>query len=155
MGRGQPIFEMEEGDEEALAPPKRALDGELDLTSLIDVVFLLLIFFMVSSTMKGTPDINVPEAHFGTGVAERAATIVTVRREGIGGPPIILLGDGRGPESTVEGVRAYVEQGLRENRNHVIIKAERDIPHGFVQQVARSVSQIDGIHFNIGVQEKR
>lgn len=155
MARGQPIFEIEEGDEEPLTTPKRALDGELDLTSLIDVVFLLLIFFMVSSTMKGTPDVDVPEAHFGTGVAERAATIVTIRREGLGGPPIILLGDGRGPEGSTESVRAYVEQGLRENRNHVIIKAERDIPHGFVQQVARSVSQVEGIRFNIGVQEKR
>lgn len=155
MARGQPIFEIEEGDEEPLTTPKRALDGELDLTSLIDVVFLLLIFFMVSSTMKGTPDVDVPEAHFGTGVAERAATIVTIRREGLGGPPIILLGDGRGPEGNTESVRTYVEQGLRENRNHVIIKAERDIPHGFVQQVARSVAQVEGIRFNIGVQEKR
>lgn len=155
MSRRAPIFDMEDDGEESLAPPKRTLDGELDLTSLIDVVFLLLIFFMVSSTMKGTPDVDVPDAHFGTGVAERAATIITILREGVGGPPIIILGDGRGAEGNLDAVRAHVEQGLRENRNHVIIKAERNIPHGFVQQVAKAATQVDGVQLNIGVQEKR
>lgn len=155
MSRRQPIFDLADDGEESLAPPKRVLDGELDLTSLIDVVFLLLIFFMVSSTMKGTPDVDVPQAHFGTGVPERTATIVTIQREGLGGPPIIILGDGRGPEGNLDSVRSYVEQGLRENRTHVIIKAERDIPTGFVQQVAKSATQVEGVRLNIGVQEKR
>lgn len=149
------LTSSEQDDEEAIIPPKRPLDGELDLTSLIDVVFLLLIFFMVSSTMKGTPDVDVPEAHFGTGVLEGDSSVITIRREGLGGPPLILLGDGRGPESAIDGIRPYVEQSFREGRKHVIIKAERDIPHGFVQQVARAISQVQGIRFNIGVQEKR
>ena len=105
--------------------------------------------------MKGTPDVDVPQAHFGTGVPERAATIVTIQREGIGGPPIIILGDGRGPEGNLDAVRNYVEQGLRDNRTHVIIKAERDIPTGFVQQVAKAATQVEGVRLNIGVQEKR
>lgn len=129
MSRRQPIFDSADDGEESLLPPKGCvLDGELDLTSLIDVVFLLLIFFMVSSTMKGTPDVDVPQAHFGTGVPERTATIVTIQREGLGGLPIIILGDGRA-EGNLDSVRSYVEQGLRENRTHVIIKAEGDIPH--------------------------
>lgn len=155
MSRRQPIFDLSDDDEESLAPPKRALDGELDLTSLIDVVFLLLIFFMVSSTMQGKQDVDVPQAHFGTGVPERAATTISILREGVGGPPIIILGDGRGPVGNLDSVRTYVEQGLRENHNHVIIKAERDIPTGFVQQVAKAATQVEGVRLNIGVQEKR
>jgi biopolymer transport protein ExbD len=153
MSRGR-IIDTDDEDEEALTPPKRALDGELDLTSLIDVVFLLLIFFMVSSTMKGTPDVDTPQAHFGTGVVEKTSAIVTVLRAGPGGPPMIILGDGRGPEGNFDDVYDYVSLAAREGKTHVIIKAERDIPHGFVQKVAKAVSKVENIRLNIGVQEK-
>ncbi|MDB5386601.1 MAG: hypothetical protein JWM11_2247 [Planctomycetaceae bacterium] len=153
MSRGR-IIDSDDEDEESLTPPKRALDGELDLTSLIDVVFLLLIFFMVSSTMKGTPDVDTPQAHFGTGVVEKTASIVTVLRDGPGGPPMIILGDGRGPEGNLDDVHDYISQAAREGKTHVIIKAERDIPHGFVQQIEKVVSKVENIRLNIGVQEK-
>ena len=155
MSSRSPVIESGDENEEALTPAKTPLDGELDLTSLIDVVFLLLIFFMVCSTMKGTPDIDTPKAHFGTGVAERSATIVTIRRAAPGGPPLIILGDGRGPEGDFEQAYNYVAEGVREGKTHVIIKAERDIPTGFVQQVSKAVAKVENIRFNIGVQEKR
>jgi len=150
-----PIIDSDSEGEERLTPIKRRLDDELDMTSLIDVVFLLLIFFMVSSTMKGTPDIDTPEAHFGTGVVERAASIVTVRRAGLGGLPLIILGDGIGAEGDFEDVYKYVADGARAGKSHVIIKAERDIPHGFVQKVAKAVARVENVRLNIGVQEKR
>jgi hypothetical protein len=33
---------------------RKKVDDEIDITPMIDCVFLLLIFFMVTSTMKGT-----------------------------------------------------------------------------------------------------
>lgn len=146
----------DEDDDDQFVLKKRPLEGDLDFTSLIDVVFLLLIFFMVTSTMRGTPDIDMPQAHFGTGVPSRQATIITILQNPASNftTPMIILGDGRGPETDVEGVRAYVEEGLRANHTQVIIKAERDIPHGFVQQVARQVAAVEGVQFNIGVQDK-
>ena len=155
MSNRRSIIEADDDNEASLTPSKRRFDDELDMTSLIDVVFLLLIFFMVSSTMKGTPDVDTPQSHYGTGVVERVASIITVRRAGVAGPPIIILGDGRGPEGNLDDVYDYVLQGVREGKTHAIIKAERDIPHGFVQQVARAVSKVEVIRFNIGVQEKR
>jgi len=144
------------GDEDPLMKPRRTLAGDLDITPLIDVVFLLLIFFMVTSTMKGTPDIDVPVAHFGVGVPSRNATVITIRRAGSPlDPPVVMLGDGRGPEAGLEAIEEYIEAGVRANRPQVIIKAERDIPHGFVQEVTRIVAGVEGVRFNIGVQEKR
>lgn len=142
---------------EPLVPPRRRLDGEIDLTSLIDVVFQLLIFFMVASTMRGTPDVDLPEAHFGTGVPSKMATIITIRRPAPGEPPVVLLGDGQGPEAPVDSVRDFVEQNLQldARRSQIIIKAERDIPTGFVQRVAKQFADIPGLEFHIGVQEKR
>ena len=37
---------------------RKPIEGELDITPMIDVTFLLLIFFMVSSTMQGKPDLE-------------------------------------------------------------------------------------------------
>ena len=44
--------------------PERRDDVELNITPLIDVVFLLLIFFMVSTTFERESEINItlPEA---------------------------------------------------------------------------------------------
>ena len=153
MSRRRSLFDEE--DESAALLPKRALSGDLDITPLIDVVFLLLIFFMVTSTMKGTPDVDVPFAHYGVGVPSRVATVVTLRLTSELEPPVIVLGDGRGREGDLAAVREHVEQGLREGHNTVIIKAERHVPHGFVQEVAKAVGAVEGIRFNIGVQEKR
>ncbi len=44
--------------------PRRRQQPDINLTALIDVVFLLLIFFMVSTTFRKEADfkINLPEA---------------------------------------------------------------------------------------------
>ena len=47
---------------------KRGEEAELDITPMIDVTFLLLIFFMVTSTMQGKPDLDVPPVKHGVGV---------------------------------------------------------------------------------------
>ena len=42
---------------------KKNEDADLDITPMIDVVFLLLIFFMVTSTMDDQKAANVPPVH--------------------------------------------------------------------------------------------
>jgi biopolymer transport protein ExbD len=37
----------------------------------------------------------------------------------------------------------------------VIIKADREVPHGFVQEVARTVNGVEGVKFYVGVQDKK
>jgi len=143
------------GEQDPPKPRRKLTDDEIDITPMIDCVFLLLIFFMVTSTMKGSVDLDLPIAHYGTGVPAGNATIVTIRRMEAGGPPTILLGDGRGPETDLAGLRTHVEESLQRTKRHVIIKAERDIPHGFVQEVTRVVNDVEGTIFNIGVQEKK
>ena len=50
----------------------------MDITPMIDVTFLLLIFFMVTSTME-TPDaLKIPEARNGVGVNTQEATTITI-----------------------------------------------------------------------------
>ena len=126
-------------------------EADLDITPMIDVTFLLLIFFMVTSTMQSEADLDVPVAKHGIGANKNKATIITIRAND--GDPIIILGDGKGPEATVEEVHDYVDEGVKSNTSQVIIKAERDVLHGFVQKVARVVTEFEGLKFAIGVQD--
>ncbi len=127
-------------------------EADLDITPMIDVTFLLLIFFMVTSTMQSEADLDVPIAKHGVGADKNKSTIITIRAND--GDPIIILGDGKGPEATVEEVHDYVDEGVKANTSQVIIKADREVRHGFVQKVARVVTEFEGLKFAIGVQDK-
>jgi len=124
-------------------------ETDLDITPMIDVTFLLLIFFMVTSTMQAKRELDVPPAKHGVGVETNSATIIEVKR---GEPPIIEI-DGR--ESTLDDVRKKVEEGIAQDMTQVIIKADREVPHGFVQEVTKVVVEFEGITFSIAVKDKQ
>ena len=125
-------------------------DDEIDITPMIDCVFQLLIFFMVTSTMQSTPDLDVPTANYGIGVETETAMILTVLA---GDPPRIIQGDGEGPEISVDDEKRLVTENSQGTQNHVIIKAERQVEHGFVQSIARAITEVEGAQFYIGVDE--
>src|SRR6516164_1380892 len=106
-------------------------DGEMDITPMIDVTFLLLIFFMVASTMQGTPDVDVPPAEHSVGVDSAGAAVVTIlAAKSTAESPRIVLGDGEGIEADLADVRRYVEDGVRDGHKRIVLKAEGDVPHG-------------------------
>ncbi|NOX55869.1 MAG: biopolymer transporter ExbD [Planctomycetes bacterium] len=123
---------------------------------MIDVTFLLLIFFMVASTMQAQTELNVPAAKHGEGVPADACTeIIVLAPRSASETPRILLGDLKGPEGTVDDVRGFVEEGLREGKTEVVVKADRDVPSGFVQRVLKAISEVEGVQFSIGVQDEQ
>jgi biopolymer transport protein ExbD len=63
---------------------KRLEDPELNLTSLIDVVLLLVIFFMISTTFvqEGRLRIELPEAGTATVDRQRQPIVITVTAQG-------------------------------------------------------------------------
>ena len=142
------------GDDEAF--PRKSIDtqADLDITPMIDVVFLLLIFFMVTSTMQATPDVEVPPARHGLGVEKENATVVTVRKPASGGETggIELPG---GRAATLDDVRREIESALQAGRTKAIVRADRETPHGFVQEVIRTVDSVEGIEFYIEVRDPK
>ena len=72
----------------------RAEDAEMDITPMIDITFLLLIFFLVCSIPDQTTAIELPTAKYGKGVGERTSVIITLSDEGIDSAPIYLA-DGK------------------------------------------------------------
>ena len=127
-------------------------EADLDITPMIDVTFLLLIFFMVSSTMQNEKDVDVPAADHGVGVDTKSSGIINVYASE---PDPVIEIESVGMEITLDDVESQVEQWVAENEEiEVIIKAERDVPSGFVSRVLKSVTKTEGVKFSIGVQDR-
>ncbi len=129
-------------------------DDELDITPMIDVTFLLLIFFMVTSTMKPEGALQIPSAKNGMGVATEDAAVLTIFDDD--GAPGVYLADAErknGPVPT-EQVTEYINA---QKKHYVIIKADRKVPSGFVEEVAKAAAEADtgtDLQFFVAVQDK-
>lgn len=113
-------------------------DYSLQLTSLIDVVFLLLIFFMVSTSFVDFTrrlDIQLPESESGAEVVEKKSFLVEVgveKRISLNGDPVAL--------EALEGrLKAGVEGG--EFKRSLMLKADRRLDYGYVVRVMGLVSR--------------
>ncbi|MDA1013459.1 MAG: biopolymer transporter ExbD [Planctomycetota bacterium] len=128
---------------------KKREDAELDITPMIDVTFLLLIFFILTSTMKGTPDQDVPPAKNGDGVNGSIKVQVNAP-ESPDDDPVVLL---EGREMEIDELITEVGSMVLDMGAPVVIMADRDVPNGTVQDVMKKLRDIEGIRFHIGVQE--
>lgn len=133
-------------------------DDELDITPMIDVTFLLLIFFMVTSKMERSSSLHIPPARHGVGVSTSDSTVITIFKTD--GDPEIYLSDGKKENGPVEAseVTAYVQAGIADKKLNVVIKADRDIPSGIVDEVARAANDADApegeLKFYVGVMDR-
>ena len=101
----------------------------INITSLIDVLFLLLIFFMVSSTFLEQPGIKLELPHAQSAVVvEQNDYILFVDKEGrmFLNRQEVSLGD----------LEEHLRQSLPNMKEGaLILKADQDVSHGFVVRV--------------------
>lgn len=120
----------------------------VDLTSLIDVVFLLLIFFMVSTTFEreSVLKVDLPEA---SEVAEREEIPDTLELV-IDGEGRMYLNDQRLLDSNAKTIRAAMEQMAGEERDlPLILRADRQTPHHFVVTAMDVAAQLGFLNLSI------
>lgn len=148
-------------DEEVEAVELRrphAESDEIDMTPMIDCVFLLLIFFLVNAaTPRLDSQVELPPARYGAAADAKSAIVVTVLK-GRGGPPEVYLGEGTSGERLPDdpAVResrllAAIEQGRGEGMDSVMVKAERTVRHRDVSKIAEAVGQVDGMKLYLAV----
>ena len=129
---------------------RRSSEPELNLTPLIDVVFLLLIFFMVSTTFSREAELNIelPDAA-GELVSEERATL-----------EIVINADGQFFVNQQEVVSTHIEtlrRALREvgselDDPRVIISADRRTPHQAVVTAMDAARQLGYLHISFTMQ---
>jgi biopolymer transport protein ExbD len=123
-------------------------EPKVDLTSLIDVVFLLLIFFMVSTTFEreSVLKVDLPEA---SSVADREELPDSLELV-IDGEGRMFLNDQRLLDSNAGTIRAAMEQLAGENRElPLILRADRLTPHHFVVTAMDVAAQMGFINLSI------
>lgn len=151
-----------EADVDKRRTRRRYVEPDMDIAPMIDLTFLLLIFFLVSSRPDQLTAIDLPEATHGVGVSEVNSVILTVGMGGLGNAPVYAA-DGRipgteladDPETQRQQIRELVEQGLMENRPNVIIKADKNVAHREVARVVKAVSQVEGVRIHLAVLDKQ
>lgn len=154
-------YRDDEDDVPSMGHRRRTIDpGDLDITPMIDVTFLLLIFFMVTSTMKEPVTADVPPARNGVGADMSDALVVTMSRPNNEGETVVGLPDGTRQTLAelreTDALTTLIKEAMNEQppRSRVIINADRDLPHGKVRAVSEMVGAVEGARLFLGVQDK-
>ncbi|MHC2066685.1 ExbD/TolR family protein [Bremerella sp. T1] len=166
------LVELDEG--EIMPARKRPEEGDLDITPMIDITFLLLIFFIVTSNLQQQTAAQMPEAKHGTTVSSLDSAVITLTAEGTEGRATVYLGDGISAESRAEDndlnqqedeITDFVERSFAGRiesgvpKRHLLIKADGKVPYGEVERVALAATRsgvVDTVErLYLGVQEKQ
>jgi biopolymer transport protein ExbD len=103
----------------------------IDLTSLIDVVFILLLFFMVSTTFErpAAMKVTLPEASAEANLADPVERLeLVIDKDGK-----MFLNDQQLVDDRVKTLVAAFTQAVGDNRKvPLVLRADRETPHHFV-----------------------
>ncbi|MCH2200608.1 MAG: biopolymer transporter ExbD [Fuerstiella sp.] len=121
---------------------KQTRDSDLDITPMIDVTFLLLIFFMVTSTMQATPDKDIAPAATGQNANANRYLNVDILSPDAASDDNRLLFDGR--SVSLDELADELQDRAAGGRLDIMIYAERDARNGFVGEVESVINSIEG-----------
>lgn len=124
---------------------------ELNIASLIDVILLLIIFFMTVSQVtriKAEP-VKLPRA--GQGSEDREAAlqrvVITVRRDG----SAVIAGRVHS-EQQIEAILVEEKQHRGSDRVFILIRGDRDVPWQRVEEVLAVCSRVGILQVKVAVE---
>jgi biopolymer transport protein ExbD len=149
-----------EDDEEPLMSRRHKGDhAHFDITAMIDLVFMLNIFFMVTTVAAAMAEMDLPVVRHCIPTDPSTAVIVLLL-SGNGTDPVVHLGDqpeGNGvtnPDEQIKRVRALVEEGMRSDKRVLLLKAERSVKLRDIQRIGAVVRDVPGAELRLAVIEK-
>lgn len=143
-------------DDEVYVRRSRALpDTEIDITPMIDVTFQLLIFFMVTSTMQGNPPADLPPAKSGGSIEVAKVINVVVKPAAVSGEAPQIEIDKKAVNLDELKLNLEEQAGARADGIHVMLLAERTMKNGDLNEIEVLLSEIPGVTYHFGVQDRR
>jgi biopolymer transport protein ExbD len=127
--------------------PDNQEEPEINLTPLIDVVFLLLIFFMVSTTFEHQSRIQIelPEATAQPNKAEDESLEILIDAQGR-----YFLGDQQVVNTELKTLKGAIRKAVGEREAMpVIIRADARTPHQAVVRALDATSQLGLVHISL------
>lgn len=130
---------------------ERRDEVDLDITPLIDVVFLLLIFFMVSTTFEHNSEINITLPSSSKEVTEAKPDAVNVGLDAQGN---VYINDKSLVNAQLETIKAALSDALVGlNEPPIIISADSNATHQSVVRVMDAARQLGLVKITFATQE--
>ena len=136
----------------------RAPDAEFDITAMIDLVFMMNIYFLVTFITVALGEINLPAASHAAALDRDKATVITV----LAGPDwrtvFVYLGEKKGTpimeaDDQVTQIANDVERAAAQGKTAVLIKAEKGIRLREIKRIAGAAAR-EGMTLHIAIIEK-
>ncbi len=138
-------------------------ETDIDITPMIDMTFLLLIFFLVTSRINTQGAVDLPQAHHGTAVPEKNSVIITIVQAD-GGSSRVYRGKGSQEEQLFSApnlvqeeaaIGEYLQQELTRGsgKDQVLIYASRGVKHREVSRVSSIVGRATSAKLYVAVLE--
>ncbi len=125
-------------DSGGIGKKRKVEEVDLDITPMIDVTFLLLIFFMVTSTMQATPDKDIPPSQSGINAVVDGIVDVTIRASAISDGDVEL----NNRPVSLEQLRADLMLKSQDGKFKVVLYVERDVKSGTVGEVEGVIGEV-------------
>lgn len=134
-------------------------DAEFDITAMIDLVFMMNIYFLVTFITVALGEINLPAASHAAPLDRDKATVIIV----LAGPDwrtvFVYLGEEKKgtpimePDDQVNQIANAVERAAAQGKTDVLIKAEKGIRLREIKRISAAAAH-EGMKLNIAIIEK-
>lgn len=148
----------------ALNIPHNPRDEEVNMAPMIDMVFLLLVFFMVASHLQSEEYIrieNIPRAEAATMPDDRSDRVIVSLVENPETREVVIhLGHAPIDEETlqetmVERNERFLERSTGDERLKLFLRAPADLEHGEVRRVMRLAAEAGILDIIFATYERR
>ncbi len=149
-----------EPEEDGFKPRPIRDDSEMDITPMIDIVFLLLIYFLVCSSQQ-MQSVLLPPAIYGTAVSDVKSLTFMVEYNP-GALPTVSQMDGSRkntfsstPELQTSSIIQSVTEAKRKGVMDVLLKIDKDLKQKDLEEIRRAVSEVEGVKLYMAVDDSK
>ncbi|MGB1925407.1 MAG: ExbD/TolR family protein [Rubripirellula sp.] len=135
-----------EDDDDFVIPRKKREDDEMDITPMIDITFLLLIFFIVCSTMDPTKIGTIPEADNGLAISAKNSAVIFIKPSGadsvvLSTPDGTEFSSDENEQATeiIEYITSEMEKSLGTPKEHVMLFGDSEVKVGQVTRIQKLI----------------
>lgn len=133
--------------------PKREDSADINLTPLIDVVFLLLIFFMVSTTFDKQAEIEIDLPEASGKPVQKEEFVVEISIDSLGR---YFVNNRRVRDNKLATLKWAIKETAGKQKNpHVIINSDKETSYQSVMTAMDAVRQLGMNKFSLTVKESK
>ena len=148
---------------------KKRVSIKIDMTPMVDVAFLLLTFFMLTTQFKAPEDVQIilPSSHSAIKLPERDVMIISVEKDGkiylgLDSPNLRVRLFGEGAKNAASVVveqkdlgNLLIQARIANPRLRTVIKGDKDAPYGPIEDIMNTLQQTKITRFNLVTELER